>query len=131
MLNKAAGHAATLLSNGKVLVVGGGNCASEIFDPATGNWSAAGGKRLTGWQGARQYFTATIFRGSVIEAGGLNGSTRLASMELYQGSSFQSGGNMTGPRAAHTATVLNDGSVLLTGGQGISGISVATAELLK
>jgi hypothetical protein len=35
-----AHHSATLLSDGKVLVVGGG--ASELYDPATGSWSSAG-----------------------------------------------------------------------------------------
>ena len=36
---------------------------------------------------------------------------------------------MTGPRAAHTATLLNTGRVLVIGGQGATGVPVATAEL--
>src|SRR5688572_15913831 len=49
------GHTATLLPNGKVLVVGGGgfpcannycystvNGTAEVYDPATGTWSLAG-----------------------------------------------------------------------------------------
>jgi hypothetical protein len=44
---------------------------------------------------------------------------------------FQSAGNMTAPRARHTATVLSSGAVLITGGEGASGVSVATAEVLQ
>jgi len=82
-----------------------------------------------------------LFNGIVIEAGGegsLNGSA-LKGADRYDQGAFLSAGNMTAPRAAHTATVLKDGvcdlpgaapcSVLITGGQS-NGTSVATAELL-
>src|SRR5437899_167067 len=42
------GHTATLLPNGKVLVAGGGGSSgynitsAELYDPATGSWSATG-----------------------------------------------------------------------------------------
>src|SRR5438034_7345390 len=38
------GHTATLLQNGKVLVVGGygGETSAELYDPATGTWSITG-----------------------------------------------------------------------------------------
>ena len=38
-------HSSTLLANGKVLVVGGTGAAAtsaELYDPATGNWTATG-----------------------------------------------------------------------------------------
>src|SRR5438094_168165 len=35
-------HTATLLPNGKVLVAGGGNNSAELYDPASGTWSATG-----------------------------------------------------------------------------------------
>src|SRR5881397_3654162 len=45
-LNRArAGHTATLLPMGKVLVIGGTTAAAinaELFDPATGSWSFTG-----------------------------------------------------------------------------------------
>src|SRR5437016_13593628 len=36
------GHTATLLPNGKVLVAGGGVRAAELYDPASGTWTATG-----------------------------------------------------------------------------------------
>src|SRR5262249_54081879 len=80
---------------------------------------------------ARQYFALMPFGGVLVAAGGLTGTTRLSSAEQYQGASFATAGSMTTVRAAHTATVLNDGSVLVTGGQGSTGASVATAERLQ
>jgi hypothetical protein len=123
-----------ILFNGQVLIAGGANSAAiavaDLYDPSAGTFSATNSLAVP-----RQYFTATLFQGSVVEEGGLNGPTVsptvLKSAEQYQGSAFQSAGNMTTWRAAHTATLLNDGSVLVTGGQGSSGTSVATAEVLK
>src|SRR5689334_8119856 len=67
-------HTATLLPNGKVLVVGGCNdvfcehalASAELYDPATGTWSATGNLHT-----ARQRHTATLLpNGLVLVAGG-------------------------------------------------------------
>jgi hypothetical protein len=48
MVYTRAGHCAVLLPNGRVLIVGGGDSkgtlfkAAEVFDPATGNFTASG-----------------------------------------------------------------------------------------
>jgi hypothetical protein len=127
------GHSAIVLSNGQVLVAGGASTAAiasaELYDPVAGVFSSTSALTLTT---PRQYFTAMPFYGSIVEAGGLNGSTRLQSAEQYQGGTFLPMGNMTAPRAAYTATVLSDGkTVLITGGQGSTGSSVSSAELLQ
>src|SRR5213592_4367321 len=78
-------HTATLLPNGKVLVAGGGNnnvtflSSAELYDPATGLWTA------TGSLGAvRAFHTATLLpSGKVLVAGGGNGVGYLSSAELY------------------------------------------------
>jgi hypothetical protein len=122
-------HTAVLF-NGKVLIAGGAGSAAlasaELYDPAAGTFTSTGPLST-----ARQYFTATLIGSSVLEAGGLNSLGRLQSTEQYQGSGFLSAASMIAARAAHTATLLGDGSVLVIGGQGTDGISVATAELFK
>ncbi|MEP6639858.1 MAG: kelch repeat-containing protein, partial [Chloroflexota bacterium] len=76
MVHARVGHTATLLPDGKVLVVGGATYhtdsslsdlgSSEVYDPATGSWTAAG--KL---HDARAFHTATLLAdGSVLIAGG-------------------------------------------------------------
>src|SRR6266550_3229006 len=52
-----SGHTATLLPNGKVLVAGGGDIHGipELYDPASGTWSATGNLAT-----ARRGYTATL-----------------------------------------------------------------------
>jgi hypothetical protein len=125
------GHTATIF-NGKVLIVGGAQASAlasaECFDP---NATAAPYFTATGSLAtARQYFTAFLYGSSLVAAGG-RGSTRLMSAEMDTGAVFISAGNMTTPRAGHTATTLVSGAVLIVGGEGSSGVSVTTAELLQ
>ena len=128
-----SGHTATVLNSGKVLVVGGeGLASSEMFDPASGMFTA--GKNL-GTPRARQ--TATLLKsGKVLIAGGMqviNQATQtLASAELFDpttGTFTPTNGDLMEARSYHTATLLDDGRVLLTGGVGNSGVFVMTAEL--
>jgi hypothetical protein len=117
------------LSNGIVLIAGGANTAplssAELYNPSTETFTAT----TSAMSAARQYFTATAISSGVLEAGGLVGSTALASSESYQGSSFVTAGNLQYARYAHTATVLANGSVLVAGGVGSTGVTIASAEL--
>jgi autotransporter-associated beta strand protein len=120
-----AGHTATLLPNGMVLVAGGtvdGSGLSELYDPASGTWANTGS--LTTPRGGQ---TATLLpSGKVLIAGGSLGFGPTASAELYDPASgtWTPTGNMTTARDFHTATLLGNGKVLVVGGPGIS-----TAEL--
>src|SRR5207247_802269 len=77
---------ATLLPNGKVLVVGGNDtsgvslASAELYDPASGTWTATGSLG-----DARSDHTATLLpNGEVLVAGGTNGTDGVVtSEELY------------------------------------------------
>jgi Galactose oxidase, central domain len=133
MTTTRAQHTATLLTDGTVLLVGGQNTngtvlsSAEIYTPASGIF--AGTFAATGsMSSARFEHTATqLADGTVLVTGGLNGSTSpnvLISAEIYNPSStkaFSSAGNMTVPRALHTATRIFDGRILIAGGENSSG----------
>src|SRR5205823_12501489 len=114
------GHTATLLQNGKVLVVSGdqnGNSA-ELYDAATGTWSLTGSLNLS-----RHAYTATLLtNGKVLVAGGADDMQNnvFNSAELYDPAtgSWSSTGNLVTGRAEHTATLLPNGKVLVAGGFG-------------
>ena len=120
-------HSATLLGNGKVLIAGGENgfsflASAELYDPSTGTFAAAGSMTV-----ARRNLTATLLQnGKVLIAGGcvavkgdVNGdSVSTDSAELYDPSTgtFTATGSMTVARSFHTATLLQNGKVLIAGG---------------
>lgn len=123
-LNTArADHTATLLPNGKVLVVMGGNNSgilnsAELYDPATGTWSYTGNLNT-----ARFGHTATLLlNGKVLVAGGVN-NWSLNTAELYDPATgaWSSTDNLRQERFNHTATLLPNGKVLVVGGEFLVG----------
>jgi N-acetylneuraminic acid mutarotase len=122
MSTARAGHTATLLPDGGVLVVGGGgegepmeggprSATAELYDPGTGTWSATGSMTE-----ARNGFSATLLaNGTVLVAGG---GANYREAELYDPSNgtWTATGNMAEGRKAHSATLLLDGTVLVAGG---------------
>jgi Galactose oxidase, central domain/Kelch motif len=113
------GHTATLLTDGRVLAIGGYNGAYErsveFFDPATRRFSPAGALHV-----GRSGHTATLLPdGRVLVIGGVGtGWTFLNSAEIFEPATGRSElvGAMSSPRESHTATLLADGRVLVTGG---------------
>jgi hypothetical protein len=135
-------HTATLLSNGKVLIVGGTvpiggasigvTASAELYDPNTGTFALTGSMAA-----ARNNQSATLIEsgarlGQVLIAGGDTLPTALSSAELFNPATgkFSSNGTMTAARTGQTATLLADGPlaghVLLAGGRGNSGILSST-----
>jgi len=129
-----AGHTATLLPDGTVLVTGGlgipvgpGAKLAERYDPRSGTWTATANMN----EGRGAFPTATLLPdGTVLVAGGSSGPAQLASAELYDPSSgsWTAAGNMIEARTNHTATLLPDGKVLVAGGGG-SGTLMGPAPL--
>lgn len=137
-------HTATLLGDGRVLVIGGRDpherplATAEIWDPKRRAWTAAGRLHL-----ARCCHTATLLaNGRVLVVGGrvmsndpydcedVKGpcTTTTDAVELWDprtrrftdGPALATGGDLPdfSDRAAHTATPLPDGRVLIMGGAG-------------
>jgi hypothetical protein len=139
--------AVSLLNGGKVLVTAGfGACGApfqtvELFDPVSGTFTLTGGTTT-----ARARHTATLRNdGTVLVAGGVNqvdyplGCTSrcqklllaTSSAELYDPISgiFVAAADMSTARETQAGTLLNDGTVLITGGRDANGQALATAEL--
>ena len=141
------GHSLTRLADGRVLAAGGTaldapaaggaqvnpGASAELFDPRTGQWTAT-----EPMESPRFEHTATLLPdGKVLIVGGQGpvqgGIGALATTELYDpaANAFVHSNDLGEARANHTAALLGDGSVLVTGGAGgpASDVSVATAEL--
>lgn len=128
---------ATPLKNGDVLVIGGyakaegSPLASAETYKQSSNAGAGGfvaaGSLLT----ARGRHTASdLGKGKILIAGGWDGTTALASAELYdtlRGTSSATA-PMTTPRWRHTETLLPNGSVLIAGGADANN-ALASAEI--
>jgi hypothetical protein len=120
------GRTVTLLTSGLVLLTGGGHedCGrfadAELYDVVTGSFTAIGPMTRR-----RANHSATLLRdGIVLIAGGENSCNQVpcfgtqASAEVFDPSdrTFTAVADMSARRAAHSATLLNDGTVLIAGG---------------
>ena len=110
-------HSATLLEDGRVLIVGGNMSASgkldsaEIYDPASGTWSSAGSMSDKRGEG----HTATLLSdGRVL----VFGETDEPTADIYDPATNQwsTVANLNVAREAASGTLLADGRVLVAGG---------------
>jgi hypothetical protein len=135
-------HTATRLADGRVLIAGGDVAgwddfgpflaSAEIYDPTTGTFSPAGPLAE-----GRSHHAATLLPdGRVLVSGGVTSggdAVSLASAELFDPATgtFSPTGAMTDGRVYHTATVLSDGRVLMTGGCPFGRVYANNPEFLK
>jgi hypothetical protein len=127
-----AGKTQTLLNSGKVLIAGGEftcgqfvSCATAeatLYDPTTGTFTPTGSLNI-----ARESHTATMLdSGNVLIAGGYAPVTGnpYVNMDIFNEAelydphteTFTFTGSMHDARYQHTATLMNDGLVLVAGG---------------
>ena len=120
-------HASLTLQDGRILLVGGQNKLfalvpdAEIYDPTTADLSPAGSMSI-----GRSAHSATLLQdGRVLVAGGGKGGEgtqeeTFDSADIYDPETgvWSSAGTMSAGHADHTATLLGDGRVLITGGRG-------------
>ncbi|HSO35230.1 MAG TPA: kelch repeat-containing protein [Labilithrix sp.] len=136
-----AGHRAVLLEDGRVLVAGGGskvgypcnsihpNCnvadsigSAEIYDPATGEWTATGALLHP-----RLAFALTATPSGVIASGGAAANHGLVSVEIFDAvaGTWREGPALAGERLYHSAVVLG-GKLVVAGGK-IANVSPITS----
>ena len=123
MASVRSAHTATLLANGKVLVVGGTNGTStslgtgELYDPASNTWTTINGF------GSRSAHTATLLAdGRVLVVGGCGNPCPLADAVIYNPTTGATTTAASLPggseRFRHTASLMPNGQVVVTGGYG-------------
>jgi hypothetical protein len=132
--------AGTILQNGKALFCGGQSgetwsAGARLYDPASG-WSFTPGMNF-----ARADHTLTLLpNGTALAVGGLTADAFgenfrvLSNAEFYvysSGSWTVAANSMKSPRLFHTATVLQDGTLLVAGGASTvsGGGTLSTAEI--
>ena len=133
MITARQRHTSTVLKDGRVLVTGGtgsGNVAlssAELYDPATGTWTAMPAMSAAHGMG----HTATLLTsGKVLVTGGefpSNVGTNVAEIFDPVTKTWSTTPPMTEGRWRHTATLLGDGTVLVTGG--VNTFILSTASL--
>jgi hypothetical protein len=114
-------HTATVLRDGRVLLVGGLQNGTTylatacLYDPAAATVATAGVLKA-----ARAYHSAVLLAsGHVLVCGDRSSGTALASCEDFDPTTGQwsDGPALLAARYGHSATVLGDGSVLVAGGR--------------
>ncbi len=123
MTTTRAFHAASLLTSGQVLITGGvaadGSAlgTAELYTPALGTFGATAGPMTVARLAHR---SVALPDGTVLILGGAgSNSVSLAEAELYQPSTgtFAQIGQMFTPRDTFTATLMQNGQILVAGGE--------------
>lgn len=138
-------HSATRLKDGRVLVTGGrpNNCqagcpqdglrTAEIYNPATGTWSATGSMHISRYG----HSTHLLQDGRVLIIGGestedLGETDQVREVEIYDPATgnFSTFAHLQEGRGFHALAELHDGRLLIAGGYKNSGQPMYTTEIL-
>lgn len=144
MLHPRSGASAALLSDGKVLVVGGVGLnpwpkveawdSGEVYDPATNTWTPTGPIGPAGDPSVSGFFymgLARLHNGRVLAIGGTTRTGAVASVFSFDESTnaWTEMAPLTAPRYFPLVAVLPDGRVLAAGGYGATIVNGAAAWL--
>lgn len=131
-------HTATLLKDGRLMVAGGVNSSGvlstvEAYTPTTNSWAA-----LTSMPAALRSHSATLlFDGRVLVAGGNNGFGEVNASYIYDpatgawAETVTAAGALAQPRFGHTATLLPDDTVMISGGSTRLGTVPTATEVYR
>ena len=107
-------HTASVLSDGKLVVVGGSNAGfvgtAELYDPSTGNWTKSANLSVARW-----YHTeSTLLNGSVlvVDGGGSTGYLNSGQLCNPLAGTWTTIATMNVARSSHKASVLLNGTFL-------------------
>jgi hypothetical protein len=140
MVETRFGETATRLTNGRVLVAGGGtdwagrgasSATAELYDPTSGRWTLTGSMH----EGRQGHAAVLLVTGEVLVIGGQTSGAgpgaphALATAELYDPDTglWRETGLLATARVGATATFLQDGKVVAVGGATSAG-PVRSAE---
>jgi len=144
MISARAAHAATLLADGDVLVTGGQTglsifpiqvlASAEVYHPKTNSWTSVAAMHAV----RRMHSSIRLHDGRVLVVGGTNVATgsplpaaQQEQAEIYDPRSDTWTFAATGlpPLSAQAATLMPDGTVVVTGGTTDTGFATTSAEV--
>jgi uncharacterized protein (TIGR03437 family) len=140
MIAPTTQHPATLLFNGKVLVVGSLSCnpgcfsgfTAQLYDPASGVWTVTGLPHVPRFN----HIAQLLPNGKVLVGSGyVSPGVLTASAELYDPTTgkWSFTGSLATARQFHTSAPLPGGKVLVAGGLGMDGqgsfLTLSSAEV--
>ncbi len=133
MATARAHHTATLVTNGKVVVVGGiddaGNYLDsiEIYTPSLGTWTTSNRTLDTG---LAKHRAVALSGSTVLICGGYNGSSARAESYIYDvvGNTLTPVGLLSDERWSFGIVVLPSGDVMVAGGYTSVGTAITSVE---
>jgi hypothetical protein len=113
-------HTATLLQDGRVLIAFGGSNTADVYDPAANAFTQVGATVLLP---IIKHSATLLANGKILLVGGEASYCQLDSTYIFdpETGSFVDGPALKQSREAASLITLDDGSVLVVGGQGLAG----------
>jgi N-acetylneuraminic acid mutarotase len=119
-------QASSVLSDGRVLVTGGDSntsgtntlASTEIYDPVADTWTTKASMNTAREAHTQVTFTDSSGNSKVMVIGGINGTGRLSSTEIYDPSAntWSAGPSLSYARNSFAAVLIHDGRILVVGG---------------